>query len=83
MAEEYYEETANLGEECAHCFAPFVMGDTILVQSEIGDLLHQSCREDYEDAENERRYERWMSDYYGGSVPTLMEKVIQDWKVNP
>jgi hypothetical protein len=61
---EYRTEEASLGEECAFCCGPFVVGNDILMAPD-GDLLHLSCQEDYEQEYAERQYEDFLERYYG------------------
>lgn len=57
-----------MSDACVHCDEPADWG--VPYETESGDLVHEHCRESYEQNENEHAYESWLSDYYGGDVMT-------------
>ena len=42
-------------------------------------LFRSACIEDYEQNQAEAAYERYLSRYYGGDVPTMREQVVNAW----
>ena len=75
----YIEDVATVEDECCQCGQGFNAGDEMRIEDEIGDILPPACIEDYEQNQAEAAYERYLSRYYGGEVPTMREQVINAW----
>lgn len=66
-------------EDCCQCGERFAEDEPIKVE-ECGDILHPGCVEDYDQNQAEAAWERHLSDYYGGDVPTMREQIVKDWQ---
>ena len=75
----YIEDVATAEDECCQCGQGFIAGDEMRIEEEIGDILHPACIESYEQDQAEAAYERYLSRYYGGDVPTMREQVVNAW----
>lgn len=62
-------------DECRCCGA--TIGWDKSYQLSCGDVVHEHCREEFEEAENERRYERSMEDAWGGDQPWTAQERYQ------